>query len=957
MSLLNMDDVNDLMNFADAASKVTDKKTAPVTGDIPADITSFTDINETNLCHKAREFNGGDFKEEMPANWHRAVIIKNAIHNAIKYEDNNSRDIMEYMMTSYIRCGFTNPQQMKAMLQYDFFRVNRYLKDELRPGHRVITFPERRVVTINGVSRVVKPDAASACGKQIDLWIYRIGAPDVTQTGKTNAFKRDLQLYYLVQYARDLGYESITASYYFLKKKSDTNKYQSCDQYFFSGGGNIVSMSDIYQGHPNDLDKDMAPLVELLKNGVDAEQQSESACESCKYHDICEYELPPLHAVKDETAVPTAAQAKVKYSPAQEEAINTVDGIIRVMAGAGTGKTKTLVGRIIHLIKDLHVEPKNILVLTFMNVAAKEMKDRVAAELKGIDVSEMTICTFHKWMLNFLKRKEVYTEEGFKAIPKPIKQTDIYARIADILRKNPIPEWNGASFLNFQPTVGRYKGALQLAENVFTQIAEYEASHPGTKATTVDIEAPSHDMNDVVLMKLIALYDIYKNQLLEDGFVDFNGMCAYAFDYIRNHSQYLEDNFKYEHIMVDECQDTSPDQIEFLKTIKEIPTMKSLMFVGDDDQSIFAFRNTSPEYIINLDKYIGDTVKDVYLDDNYRCTPEILKISKDVVNLNTNKVTKTLNATRPSGKPVEVHCFWDEKEEIEYTAKNIKTMLDAGRRPEDFMVIRATKQELSKLADAFAKEGIPSMFGAPLPVMDNSRVKAILAFARVCTDANATMDKLKAANAIIGGKIMDLPKDKFDEVIENINARINAIRSDIPDAGKREIFMQYVNEIVLDDEMAINFIEDFEDRDFDEILDYCRNFELYGTLAEYRRVEEYPGVLLVTAHSSKGMERPVVFAGISKFTDGHESYKYLEEKRRLMFVAFTRARDELYITGQYYCGGTVKDGYIINNRLHEVVDLLGQGWNPVPPVKSKASTSKKTKDILKNVTKGATIAN
>ena len=218
------------------------------------------------------------------------------------------------------------------------------------------------------------------------------------------------------------------------------------------------------------------------------------------------------------------------------------------------------------------------------------------------------------------------------------------------------------------------------------------------------------------------------------------------------------------------------------------------------------------------------------------------------------------------------------------------------------------------------------MFGAPEPLMENSRIRAVLAFARVVRDISNTKDALTAANALCEGTLMDKDPAEVEDAVRQVVERAEVIRSS---GDQRALFLQYIDEIALGDEAVRHFREGLDTKDYEEIIDYCRDFSLYGDGVEYRRTDSYPGVALVTAHSSKGLEWPIIYNTITKYQKGAVMrIKDVEETRRLLFVSATRARDELYITG-LYANGT-KMNKVENRFLKELFDIAKKGWNYLP---------------------------
>lgn len=267
-------------------------------------VESLSSLSESGACKKRRRYKAilGDTLTQMPVKntaYKRAEVITDTIINALKYNEKNSKHIMEFMNGRFVECGFINPQQKKQMLISDWHRVMRYISDE----SRLPSFPKGGVVKIHDeINPIrVKPDVAFECGSSVEYVIFKIGKPHVTQSGDKNQFQRDLQLYSLIKYGRDQGFNNITASFYFLKKDNDTTIWAKNEPYFFGGGGgNIVNMVDPYfNGSENELDDSMSGVINKYVEGINEEDQSENNCKYCPYANICQYKSAPI-AIEEE---------------------------------------------------------------------------------------------------------------------------------------------------------------------------------------------------------------------------------------------------------------------------------------------------------------------------------------------------------------------------------------------------------------------------------------------------------------------------------------------------------------------------------------------------------------------------------------------------------------------------------------------------------------------------------
>ena len=881
--------------------------------------TPMSRLTEADACMVSRDFAFVPKESAQPENYFRTIIIRDTIRYALIYSVREPAPVMEYMQSRYAECGFKNYQQKQAQLLWDHRRVMRYLKSEPRRP----SFPAARAVRIGSAKYDVRVDAVFECGDQAELVVFKAGKPTMTRTGRGNAFQRDLQLYAMQLYGRQLGYKNITASFYFLRKDTDAPYWNKCEQNFFGNGGNVIQLKDLYDGEENELDRRMLPLVKKNEYGISGEEQDEKTCRYCDKYDICKYTLPPARLSDENATVVLSSVQKVCLSDAQEKAAGFDCGIARIIAGAGSGKTGVIVERVRRLLEK-GVKPQAILMITFTKAGAGEMKRRIE-RAAGKELPGLTVTTFNAFYYGIVR--DCREKLGFGRMPRVIDDVEEFGIIADLLNENPIPQWNGRAFINYSAsgTHGN-RGALRIAADVFRACKKSKTKSAGINMSSVRTAASQEEISDAALVKLMALYDKYEKLMLEKGLIDFDDQEFLAFRVIDEDPSYLKEHFPFEHIIIDEFQDSSRGQIELLKRLKGLPSFRSLMAVGDDSQSIFGFRETSPEYIINFEDYIEEPVQDIVLDRNFRSTPQICAFGEAVISPNREKVEKDLVSARPSGAPVIVNGFYSEKDEIAYIVRGIRQHLDNGEKPEDIAVIAATKRELQKIADALTKEGISSMFCAPEPLSENSRIRAVLAFARVIRDPGNTKDALTAANALMGGGIMKKPLPEVEKAVQSLTARAEEIRSS---NTPREMFLRYLEEIAYGDEAVEHFREALENKDYEEIIDYCRSFSLYGEGVEYRRTQEYPGVVLVTAHSAKGLEWKTVYNTITHYPKGGTiRFSETEETRRLLFVSATRAKDELYVTG-LYANGT-KLHRTENRLLKEAFDAVRKTWDYIP---------------------------
>ena len=667
--------------------------------------------------------------------------------------------------------------------------------------------------------------------------------------------------------------------------------------------------------------------------------------------------------------------SKVNYNPAQQEAIVSDKKYIRVIAGAGAGKTQVNSEVIAHKLNALGAKPEEILAITFSKNGATEIKDR-AARTAGHVLPGLTATTF-----NALENEitlDNWEKFGFRHRPSVIDDVQDLPMCDILLRRHPILEWTGSSFKNYTMTSGfGTNGALRIVSDIMHHCSKLLMRKNFSAITYRDmiddeiIPPASKELTPAIIDKIISFYPEYEEMKkgndpeFNTPVITFDEQISYCMRVLEDDPNYLDDHYDFAYIIVDEAQDTSEDQIEFLNYIINMKKFKSLIVVGDDSQAIYeSLMGTSPDYLINLQNFLYEwdketgiktpiKIHDIVMDTNYRSVGSVIEMANRVIDKNTNKFDKQLVAFREYGEKPTVEGFYrkeDQKptkaqlkskktftlQEGQYDkmARDIKSLIDSDPtiNLNDIAVLAYSKNELLAVADKLTELGIPSKFGAPEKLVDNNRVQAVLKFAHlVYKDPDSfSDDTLVVANALADGNLIEEDVDKLIEKLTEVNEYIKAIRES-HELKKKELFIKMLRMIAHGDEAVLNFEEKFKDMDFEEIIKYCDDFEIYGDNMQYKRSQLGEGVMLITAHSSKGLEWKYVFGSITGFHKlGKKSIsrRKQEELRRLLFVLITRARDVLKLYGLYTVSGNAKDGYVYNMFLKECFDALDKTFAP-----------------------------
>lgn len=869
-------------------------------------------------------------KTQKNDQYYKSVAIKQTLKDAMKNDWDEDRILQELEKNFSALTEYPTHETARIHAVDAKNQVMRYLTSE----HRVPIDAEAKTLDIFGVSVSVNPDFIFVEGDNIEVVKLCCSKPRITQTGKKKdvGAKYSLSLYALYCYGKTLvpsgTVKNVKASYYYLRKDNDSVAENRFDPDFFNlkGGKNIVSLACETDGiTPNELDNDFEPQFEEYKRG---EEVSGSTCEGCDFFHLCNYKFSPkcIERVKE---VKTAKD--LMLTPSQMEAIDFEKGLCRINAGAGAGKTLVVALRTVTLFEK-GVKPEEICLLTFTNTGAEEMRERIRLYNEDFgteaDVTKLVSTTFNAFGNEIVKKE--YESLGFSAPPQLIDDVERAGIIADLLRNTVIP---GIDYRNFDFNSPTCRGALAMTKRMLYLIKTYGLYFGDEETLYEKLGNNRRFVKRESLTPMIELSEKYDEVLKKNNLIEYADQERMVFEILRQNPFYLED-FGFKHIIIDEFQDSNEGQIALIKELVNCPTFESLMVVGDDSQSIFSFRDTTPENILHFFEFMGEEGDDFYLVENHRSTPEIIEMANKINSLNEHRIVKDLVATRPSGKKPIVKGFHKKQDEIDYVVSEIKNKIDNGTKPEDIAFIASKKTELLTYGSALTEAGIPWVMINPEPLLENSRVIAALEFMKAYANPESTQSLLIYLNCFYKNQLLErYSDDDIDELITKTGADIARIKT-MNSIEQFNVICNVLQDLDDDDEVYESFIDVLKSKgDIERIISYCQDFEKYGTGNEVKRVKTYPGVVLTTAHSSKGMEWPIVFNSITCYDtkELHTSgWSAIEEKRRLLFVSITRARDELYVTGQYIAFGD-KTNRSYNMFLKECYEAIGKEFVPYNP--------------------------
>ena len=584
----------------------------------------------------------------------------------------------------------------------------------------------------------------------------------------------------------------------------------------------------------------------------------------------------------------------------QREAVKQIDGALLILAGAGSGKTKTLTTRLAYLIDEVGIPSSATLTLTFTNKAASEMRTRALNLIKRVDCAPPLLCTFHKFGLLFLKLHIHLLNRKANFI---LLDNDDRKRILRTFKSN-------VSLSLLGTEISRYKNLLLSPAEVANQA------------------------KDSTYKEIAKIYGAYNALLLEKNMVDFDDLLLLTYQILdKNPALCAEISQKYQYIMVDEYQDTNELQYKLLK--KLCATHNNICVVGDDDQSIYGWRGAKIQNILDFSENFKDA-KIIRLEKNYRSTREILEIANRLIAFNTKRLGKELQSTKGSGKEVALLESIDERIESAQIAERIKKLLDSGVNPNEIAILFRLNALSRSIEDGLNKANIPYKLIGTTRFYERAEIKDILSYFRLVVNPNDDFSLLRIINRPKRG-IGKVSQDKLEAFAQSkgisIFEAVSNLKSEIPLPQKHidaicGIFalLDSLREKLADSTMGfldlfkdrINILDSF-DKSQDEIDRRANIDELYGSFRDFvvqnpeATLEDFLNdislssdsdevsqncIFCMSVHSSKGLEFEHLFVIgleegffpiISESTD-------IEEERRLGYVAITRAKSELVIS-------------------------------------------------------------
>lgn len=608
----------------------------------------------------------------------------------------------------------------------------------------------------------------------------------------------------------------------------------------------------------------------------------------------------------------------------QLEAAKTTEGALLILAGAGSGKTKVLTSRIAYMIKNGAIAGK-ILAVTFTNKAAKEMKERLSSILGENIVKYMWVGTFHSICGRILRQDvENYAFQSGKKLDKNFTiydETDSMAIIKQAVKK-----------LNLDDKIYQPKLIKAVISN-----AKNKMQDAYTFATFA---------RDFKSQNIAKVFEFYENALNNNNAIDFDDMLMLCVKLLEQNPEVRKKYYdKFQHILVDEYQDTNQAQYQLVKALytnlqADIPDNRSLCVVGDVDQSIYSWRGADFRIIMNFQNDFPKA-KLVKLEQNYRSTANILNAANAIIENNEERVDKVLYSQKGDGEKISIYEAQDEADEANYIVKRIK---DTSDNYNQFSILYRTNAQSRALEEALIAAGIPYRIYGGLKFYDRKEIKDAIAYLKLIynnDDSQSLRRIINVPKRAIGETTLkhlqeyaDLKDISLFGAIREVDD-IEAIKSGtatklkdfamlmdkLKEAQSRYSLPEFLSLILeksgylrelqatgADEDQTrienlqelVNVANEFEPEEVDNALgEFLSQVSLVSDIDSMDEIAN--NVTLMTLHASKGLEFPIVFLagcdeGIFPSARCSNSISELEEERRLMYVGVTRAETKLYLT-------------------------------------------------------------
>ncbi len=618
----------------------------------------------------------------------------------------------------------------------------------------------------------------------------------------------------------------------------------------------------------------------------------------------------------------------------QYEAVICSEGPVLVSAGAGSGKTRLLTYRIAYLITECHVPAQKILAITFTNKAAAEMKERIIKIATDGDL--VTVCTFHSFCARMLRTYASFIP-GYKENFTIFSETDTAKIFKDLFKQMQIDDENTKN--NFKHNISTIKNENMTLEQ-FTHIYNYDRS----------------------MGEFEKFYKLYQAELVKNNAMDFDDLLVNFYNLIATNEEVLTSiQNKYSYFNVDEFQDTNSLQYDIVKLLAS--KTRNILIVGDEDQSIYGWRGANIDNIFQFTRDFRDA-KVFKLEQNYRSTKKILDRANLIIKQNKNRLDKKLFTENDAGADVFYYPALNETDEADFVVRSIITKHNQGVPYHEMAILMRVNALSRAFEEKLLTYNIPHIMYNGFKFFERAEIKNVLAYLTAIVNPSddvsflriinfpkrgigeTSIDKLReiamsskrsVKDVVMNYEYEVLPKALKDK-IKPLKEVLSALEAEINNFGIYEFFTYMLKETnilnsfdkdneqdyerILNINSLVNSVREFEENNPNAtIIDYLQNV----TLSAQMDMDDGKGVVIATVHGAKGLEFDNVYVvGCEEkiFPISREDNDDLEEERRLMYVAITRAKKELVLTSSSQRFMYGKREYSVKSRFLYELDLV-----------------------------------
>lgn len=593
----------------------------------------------------------------------------------------------------------------------------------------------------------------------------------------------------------------------------------------------------------------------------------------------------------------------------QIKAIKAIDGTYQCLACAGAGKTMVLVRRIAYMIK-MGINPSNIFISTFTKKAAEEMKQRLVNLISYNDIKKLTIGTFHSIGYKILKKE-------YAAMNSSLKDMNLLSGKPQFWFLQEIAKELDLKYYDENTLKLLLKEIISFKNNLIDPIAIL-TMRTMTNATKEELD-------------IARCYVEYEKRKDENGLIDFDDMI-YKLNKLFNQNKSILEKYQnqFKYLLIDEAQDCNKSQYEIMKKIAY--PQNNIFIVGDDDQSIYGFRNSDPQQFMNFKNDFN--AKIIELNINYRSLSFITEAANRLISNNYNRINKNMISNLKSKNKIVHKVFANEDNEAEYVASNILKLINSGYSLNDIFILYRTNSQARAMEDACIKNCIPYVISGSISFYDRAEIKDILAYIKFSINNRDDESFLRIINKpsrYLGktfiNKLIEISKIKKITLYESISfvdktpSQVRNIKNFINNINEIKKYMtnnndgnNLINEILIKTGYSNYLKQEGQDEEdnirFENLkslqitIDKFKNINSFLKYIEKMKNEnindELQAVKLMTIHKSKGLESKIVFIiGVNENVMPHKNaidIDNIEEERRLAYVAITRAKEKLFVS-------------------------------------------------------------